>query len=249
MKLSANCYTVRDLIAKDLWGTLAALRGLGLDYIEIGGLYGVSAKEFREGVDKLGLKISANHVALDQLENQMDQVIEDNRILGVQCIVLPWIDKQFYERGWAMAAKKLEPFGARLRDEGFIFAYHNHSFEFEPENGRPGLDVFYEAADPHLVGAQIDTYWVAYGGGDTAAYIRKLEGRVTQCHFKDGKIGGSEPHFLEVGQGDLNWDDIIAACHESDVKFVSIELDECPHEPIESVRMSAEFLRGKGITE
>jgi sugar phosphate isomerase/epimerase len=143
----------------------------------------------------------------------------------------------------------MEAIGGKIRAAGLQFCYHNHAFEFKPEGGKPGLDVLYETADPNLVLAQIDTYWVAYGGGDPASYIKKLKGRIPQVHFKDGKIGGPDPYFCEVGQGELQWDGIIAACKEVNVEFVSIELDTCPHEPLESVRMSVEYIRGKGISE
>ena len=72
---------------------------------------------------------------------------------------------------------------------------------------------------------------------------------MSEVHFKDGKLGGPDPYWMEVGYGELKWDPIIEACYESNVEIASIELDVCPHEPIESVRMSVEFLRGKGITE
>ena len=248
MKLSVQCYTLRDDFARDPWGTFTALKNLGVKYVEIGGTYGVPAKELKDGLDKMDLKVSANHVGIDQLEGNLDAVIAENKLLGNPCIVLPWIGEDRYGKGWAKFATEIEPIGAKLKAAGFQFCYHNHNFEFKLENGRPGLDIFYEAADPSLVQAQIDTYWVAYGGGDPATYIKKLKGRIPQVHFKDGKLGGPDAYFMEVGYGELKWDGIIEACKESNVEIASIELDVCPHEPIESVRMSVEYLRSKGIS-
>jgi len=249
MKLSMQSYTVRDHLEKDLWGTLEGVCKMGLSYVEISGTSGVSATEYKKRLDDLGLSVAGNHVSLDQLENEFESIVEDNRILDNRYIILPWIGKDFYSQGWAEVAKRLEPYGARLRDAGLVFAYHNHAFEFAPENGKPGLDVLYETADPDLVKAQIDTYWVAYGGCDPAACIRKYSGRIPIVHLKDGTLGGAEPHFLEVGQGQLDWDDILAACQEAGVEYGAVEQDTCTRDSMESARMSVDFLRGKGLHE
>jgi len=249
MKLAVQCYTLRDNFAKDPWGTFQALKNLGINYVEIGGTYGVPAKELRDGLDKMGLKVSANHVGIDQLERDLNAVIDENKTVGNKCIVIPWIGEDRWGKGWGKFAKEVEPIAAKLKAAGFQLCYHNHSFEFKLENGRPGLDVFYEAADPNLVLAQIDTYWVAFGGGDPVAYIKKLKGRLPQVHLKDGNIKGPDAYWTEVGYGDLNWDPILAACKESNVEVGSIEIDTCPHEPIESVRMSVEFLKSKSAWE
>jgi len=247
VKLSAQVYTVRDYIEKDLWGTLAEMHDLGLDYVEIGGTFGLAAKELKIGLDGLGLKANATHANIEQLEGETDRIIEECMVLEIPAVVLSSIGKAHYERGWTAVARELEPIGRKLKDAGLHFAYHNHAFEFRPENGKPGLDILYETSDPALVGAQIDTYWVAYGGGDPAAYLRKLKGRVKHCHLKDGKLGGPQPHFLEVGQGDLDWDDILAACRETGVEFGAIEQDTCERDSLESLRMSVDFLRSKGM--
>ena len=249
MKLSMQTYTVRDKIENDLWGTLKGLRDMGLGYIEIGGTFGLPVKEFKDRLDGLGLKISGNHVGVAELEGNFERIVEENRILDNHYVILPSVDKELYSLGWASVARRVEPLGAKLRDAGFAFAYHNHAFEFPLENGKPGLDVLYETADPALLQAQIDTYWVAYGGGDPAAYIRKLSGRVPLVHFKDGETGRGEPYFLEAGQGELDWDDILAACKTSTVDFGAIELDFCPRDSMESARMCVDFFRARGITE
>ncbi len=249
MKLSMQTYTVQKDVETDLWGTLRKLREMGLNYVEIGGTYGLPAKELRDGLDRIGLQVSGNHYGLTQLEEQLDQVVEESRIIGNRYVIIPSVDRELHGQGWAVVAKRLEPIGARLRDRGFVFCYHNHAFEFAPKNGKPGLDVLYETADPSLLKAQIDTYWVAYGGGDPAAYIRKLKGRVPLVHLKDGELGRGEPHFLEAGQGQLDWDDILQACQSSAVEFGAIELDVCPREPLESARASVEFFRAHGVME
>ena len=38
------------------------------------------------------------------------------------------------------------------------------------------------AADSELFGFIMDTYWVQYGGGDPADFIKRLSGRMKVCH-------------------------------------------------------------------
>lgn len=249
MKLSVQCYTVRQALSQDLWGTFRALQAMGLNYVEVGGDYGVSASELKQGLDEIGLKVSASHASMDEIENGFDKVVEENRIYGCKCVVLSSVNKSKYSQGWDVVAKQLEEIGARFRDEGFLFGYHNHSFEFRLQDGKPGLDTLYENSDPKLLQAQLDTYWVAFGNADPVEYIRKLKGRVSYLHFKDGKLGVEEPHFLEVGQGDLKWDEILEACHESEVEYAAIEQDTCERPELESVKMSVDFLRSKGVSD
>jgi len=247
VKLSVQCYTVRDLIAADLWGTLRALKDIGLNFVEVGGTFGVTAEELRKGLDDLGLGVNANHCGMNQLATDPEAIIAENQALGCRHAVISSVGKDRWSQGWATVAKEIEPLGAKLRDAGITLSYHNHAFEFTPEEGQPGLDILY--AEAPLLSAQLDVYWVAFGNADPAAYIRKMAGRLPTVHLKDGKLGGADPIFLEVGQGDLDWDDILAACAEAAPEFGAIEQDTCQRDPLESVRMSVEFLRGRGITE
>ena len=57
---------------------------------------------------------------------------------------------------------------------------------------------------------------------------------------KDNRID-----FAEVGNGNLDWDDIIAACDEAGVHWFIVEQDTCPGDPFESVKMSLAFLETK----
>ena len=126
------------------------------------------------------------------------------------------------------------------------FSYHNHSFEFKMEGDRPGLDAFYDGADPRLH-AQLDLYWVYRGGQDPAAYIRKFKDRVVSVHLKDG-TGTESPH-VPPGQGVLDWDGILAACKEANVEVGAIEYHECVGSPFDAVEASLKSFRDKGYSE
>lgn len=247
MEISVQLYTVRDHMEKDPWGTLEAVREIGIENVEIAGMYGKSAEDWKKHLDRLGLKANGAHIGLQDLQGNMKGVLHDQKTIGFPYVILPWVGKDSYGQGWANFAKELEPIGAELKENGVGFAYHNHNFEFEMEGGKPGLQVFYETADPGLVLAQIDVYWVAFAGHDPAAFIRSLKGRVPLIHLKDGKLGGDKAVFLEAGTGDVDMPAVLEACEAVNAEYGTIELDVCPKDSLESVRESYANLKKLGL--
>jgi sugar phosphate isomerase/epimerase len=246
VRLSVQCYTLRELFAQDVWGTFRALRDLGFDFVELAGYYDLPPKELRAGLDLLGLQVSGSHLGLDRLEGDLEQVIEENYTLDNRYIILPWISKDDYAQGWTAFAKRVEPIAARIREAGLWFAYHNHSFEFEKDGGRPGLEVFFEASDPDTVLAQVDVAWVQHGGHDPAEMIRRLGPRSPLVHLKD-LSGEPGPQDAVAGDGVVNWDVVLDACTEAQVEFGTIEMDEPPGDPLEDTRRCLAFFQAQGF--
>lgn len=248
MKAAVINYTLRDLFERDVPGTLRALRQMGIRYCQISGDYGHSAAEWKRMLDGEGLVGIGAHIGIDRIENDLDRLADDMATMGIDTVVLPWIPEERYRHGWDRFARQLETLGQRLREKGLAFAYHNHAFELESlQDGKPGLDILFDTTDPDLVGAEIDVYWVQYGGGDPVDYVRRYGPRMRYLHAKDMGPGPQRP-FYEVGRGILDWDGILGEAERTGVEFAVIELDTCPHPPLESVRMSFEYLLSRGLT-
>ncbi len=122
--------------------------------------------------------------------------------------------------------------------------YHNHAFEFEARfDGKPALDLLFDNA-PTLQ-AEPDLYWVAKGGADPAKHLAKFKNRAPMIHCKDmDKTDGS---FAEVGRGSFDWDAILKAGKEVGAIGYLVEQDECKRDPFDSLKMSLEFLKSKGL--
>lgn len=245
MRLSIQCYTLRDEFAKDIWKTFAALREMGFLFVELAGTYGLTPKELKKGLDALDLQVSGSHIGLDDLENRLEQVIEDNYTLDNRYIIIPWIGEETYKSGWDVFAHRADAIGERVREAGLRFAYHNHAFEFAEQDGRPGLDVFFDHCSEEHVLAQLDVAWVQHGGQDPAEYIRKYGTRCPLVHLKDITSEGSD---AVAGTGIVRWADVLSACREADVEFGAIEMDVPPGEPLESVRECLDFYRARGVS-
>ena len=108
------------------------------------------------------------------------------------------------------------------------------------------MSIWASSGDPALLDGQIDTYWVQFGGGSPAAWIRRLRGRAPTVHVKDMDVSEGQPVMAEVGEGNLDWPDVLAACREAGVEWLIVEQDECRRNPFESLAISRRNLRTLG---
>jgi len=135
----------------------------------------------------------------------------------------------------------------KLKTYGLSFSYHNHSWELQKYGDRTVLDILYGESDPDVFNAEIDTYWIQHGGGDPAAWIRAVKGRIPLLHLKDMAVGPDGPMMAEVGEGNLNWAAILAAAQEAGVEWYLVEQDVCQRDPFDSLKISFDNLRAMGL--
>ncbi len=250
LPLALQLYTVRDACAEDLPRALEQVARTGYTAVEMAGDQGLTAGEYKKLVDANGLKITSGHVAIDALEGDLAPVVDYYGQLGVQYIVCPYLpdDRRKDAEGWKQTAGVLEEAGARLRAAGFQLCYHNHSFEFEKFDGEYGFDILYNSSTAANLQAELDTYWVAHGGEDPEAYIRKYSGRCPLIHLKD--MAASEDRtFAEVGHGILNIPAILKAAEECGAKWIIVEQDTCPGDPMDSIAKSFKYLTENNLVQ
>jgi sugar phosphate isomerase/epimerase len=56
-----------------------------------------------------------------------------------------------------------------------------------------------------------------------------------------------EPLMMEVGEGNLNWPEILKACKAAGVRWYIIEQDVCQRDPFESLEISLKNVREMGV--
>jgi len=241
MQIGVQLYTLREPLAIDLPGTFQKIREAGYVFVETAGLYGLTPENYRKELDKTGLKAVACHVRLADVEDRLEETAQMAKTLGATWLVVPSIHKEIYADGWAKVGARLGKVAENVIKKGLKFAYHNHSFEFEPEDGVSGFARLWDAA-PETVEVELDVYWAEHAGHDSAQWLRNLAGRVPLVHFKDGKDGIQTP----LGEGDLDWVAITAAARLAGVEYAIVELDECPRDPVECVAASLTYLNSLG---
>ncbi|MGC9086151.1 MAG: sugar phosphate isomerase/epimerase family protein [Thermoproteota archaeon] len=251
-RVAINLYTLREHLKnhEEIRRTLEKVKEIGYEAIQISGIGSIEPEKLKGIIEKLDLKVCASHISLDRLKNDFRNVVNEQKLYGCKHVAVPSLPKEYtknYE-GYKKAARELSEIGKKLADEGITLSYHNHYFEFEKFEGKVALDILFEESEEKYLKAEIDTYWVQFGGGDPAQWIRKLRGRVPLVHLKDMGIREGKQVFMEVGEGNLNWEEIIHACKEAGVEWYIVEQDESYRSPFESIRISKENLRKMGIT-
>ena len=186
---------------------------------------------------------------IERLEKELHAVLEEQRILGNKIVICPWLaeDRRKSAEIWRANAASLERIGAACTAAGFEFAYHHHAFEFDPFDGRTAMDIVWQGTDARHVKAEVDVYWVKYGGLEPVKFIEQLGKRVILLHIKD-MAPGEERRFAEVGSGMIDFKAVVAAGEKAGVKWYVVEQDNCyGKDPLACVKTSAENLKQMGL--
>ncbi len=248
--LSLQTHTIRDFMksGQDVQSSMKKLRKIGFDFIELGSVPGLDDVELAKILKGEGLKASGYAGDSRLIVEEPGKVIASMDALGVSHVMYAWPHTMPKDAAaWKSLAKLLDKAGAVYAKAGKTLLYHNHSVEFEKLDGKLALDILFDESDPKLLQAEIDTYWIHHGGGDPAAWCRKLKGRLPFLHLKDYGIVNSEgalmqPRIFEVGRGNLDWEGILAAAKESGCKCFIIEQDTCPGCPFDSLKISFDYI-------
>ncbi|MCK9222567.1 MAG: sugar phosphate isomerase/epimerase [Limnochordia bacterium] len=249
--IAAQLYTLRDSLKtpQEIRQSLSKVREIGYEAVQLSGLGPIEPGELAKILQDYNLQVAATHVSFQRLKDEFDKVVEEHRLWGCQHVAVGSMPGEYKTDadGYKRFAQEATAIGRQLARAGLTFSYHNHSFEFEKFQGRLGLDILFEESDPEVFLAEIDTFWIQHGGGDPAAWIQKVSGRMRIVHLKDMTICDGRQAMAEVGEGNLNWPDILRACKEAGVLWYVVEQDICQRDPFESLAISLRNLKAMGL--
>lgn len=237
--LGLQLYGVRQLMDRDLEGTIAAVAAIGYREVELAGLHNKSAKEMRAILDRHGLRARSSHSSMQDIRGNWTRTLDEAATLGQTYIVNPWIDEP--ERtvaGYTKAAHEMTLAAEAARAHGLGFAYHNHEFEFARIDGKLPYDILLAESDPHLVKMELDIFWIVKGGQHPLVYFAREPGRFPMIHAKDMTRDGK---MVDVGQGAINWREILRHARQAGLEYTFVEHDE-PPSPIADAKASYEYL-------
>ncbi|WP_332633542.1 sugar phosphate isomerase/epimerase family protein [Halalkalibacter flavus] len=246
--VAVQMFTLREESQKDFAGTLKKVAELGYDGVEFAGYGGLSAIEVRALLDGLGLKATASHVPLAELKNNLKQVIEDQKTLGSQFIVCPYLmPDERSEENYKSLISFLNEAGETCKREGITLCYHNHDFELEPlQDGRKALEAIFDDVSADHLQTELDVYWLTKAGENPVEWINRYKGRTPLVHLKDMTTDG-EQFFAELGTGGVNIEAVLATGEEAGVEWWVVEQDVSRHTPLESIEISINYLKTIGL--
>jgi len=248
--IAAQMYTLRDFTRTpaDIISTLKRVRKIGYNAVQLSALGKIDPKELANILQGEGLTCCATHVSLERMRDETAAVIEEHRLWNCKFTAIGgFFPKAPKASDWPQFARAFNDVAARFRSSGISVGYHNHSHELARYDGHTALQTLLDHFSPDIW-IEIDTYWIQHGGGDPAAWIEKVTGKIPCVHLKDYAIDPDRnPLMAEVGEGNLNWPAILKACRSAGVQWYIIEQDICQRDPFESLAISLKNARQMGL--
>ena len=248
--IGLQLWSVKDSMAVNVPGTIAAVGQMGYKFVETAGygdgkIYGMDAVEFKNLCESNGLQFLGAHCGQvvptketwDETMAWWDVCIAAHKSAGVKWIVQPFMGGTAYESLDALKSycEYFNAVGEKCNAAGIRFGYHNHDKEFSTVfEGKPIYDWMLELTDPAKVMFQMDLFWIMAGGKVATDYFEKYPGRFELWHIKDK---------AEVGEsGTMDFAAIFAEKEKAGVKYGIVEVEEYNFPPLESCAKSLEFL-------
>ncbi len=184
----------------------------------------------------------------------IENIIEDCKKNGIGhmgiAIMMPEDRKTMDDfRKFAELANKA---GEKCKQSGLQLYYHNHSFEFKPDNGKIPFEEMLKIFDPELVKNELDVFWVTISGNDAVKWINRLGNRLIYLHLKDlvkdtpkdFSVFNVDPKaFTELGSGIIDFRPILTTAKSNGIRFAFLDQDNTQMDKIESIRKSMTYLK------
>lgn len=247
--LGIELYTVEAVLEADMTGTLAALQQIGYKNVETGLISKIAAKDLRAGMDAAGLACPSAHLRFSSADP--GPLFEDAHTLGAHYAVssvlvtsnpipssaTPGAGVNDFLKvlasltadDWKRIANLANSIGAKARQAGLQYAYHNHNFEFRDlGRGQTGYDLMLSETDPQLVKFELDCGWMVASGHSPVDYMTKYPDRYRMIHVKDFMggtkpttelMGPDAPKGTELGRGSIDYKPIFTAAARAGVEY------------------------------
>lgn len=216
--------------------TLDKVKELGITEVELAsGVPDLAPEPMKAELDKRGLKAISSHFSYKRWQTDLDNVVKEAKILGLQFAGCAWIDHKddFDDAECANAIETFNKAGAALAKEGIKFFYHLHGFEFQPaKEGGTLADRLIKQTTPGAVNYQLDVLWIVFPGQNPVKMMETYPDRWVLMHLKDLKKGvatGALTGHTDVnnnvvlGQGQVDWPAVFAAAQKIGIKHYFIE--------------------------
>jgi sugar phosphate isomerase/epimerase len=250
--------TYRNQFPKDVVATLDLIQSLGFTEMEGGVPTGMVVGEYRKLLDARGINMTSTNVGYDELVKDPAAVATQAKALGASFVMVAWIPHERGQFNLDNAKKAVVDFnraGKVLKDNGLVFCYHNHGYEFHPTTEATGpdatlFDYLVQNTNPAYVSFEMDVLWATHGGADCVKLLNRYGNRWKLMHLKDLKkgikgdlTGGTPPeNDVVLGAGQSNIAAVLKAAKRAGIKHYYIE-DESNHEDI-NVPLSIAYLKG-----
>jgi sugar phosphate isomerase/epimerase len=249
--LGVQAYTFRKSFPISVPNTLDTIKMMGFTEMEGGGNR-MPPGDFRKLCDDRGISIPSTGAGYDELIKSPDSIIYRAKIYGSKYVMCAWIPHANGVLTFENAKKAVEDFnrvGKILKEQGLIFCYHAHGYEFQPYGKGTLLDYIFENTNPEYVSFEMDVFWMKFGGGNPVGLLKKYGARWKLVHLKDMRKGTiknltgltTPENDVPLGTGEIDIPGILKEANKIGIKHFFIE-DESNY-VIEQVPQSIIYLK------
>lgn len=264
---------------KGMFEVLRQVRDLDITAVEVSqvAMTDELIADLVRGKEELGVETAAMSASIAPggngfaLETEFDRAVDACRRTGSRFLrigMMPFSAMVSKEACEAWAAE-VEPYAARLAEQGVTLCYHNHHVDLIQFDGERIFDIVRRVAPSLLF--EVDLHWVQRGGMAPLDMLTAYTGACKLIHVKDFRIAplpaevyakfeakeleGKDfydvflglAQFAEVGQGNMNWPELLPAAEAAGAEYFLIEQDDTyGRDPIDCIRDSREYLRSIG---
>lgn len=244
-RIGLELYAVRTAMRADPERTLAAVRAMGYDDVELlwsFDNFGRTPRQVRATLDHEGLKAPSAHMAPEVILKDWDQSLDTAHLLGHQYLVVPSLpdETQHSLDAWRRWADHFNSAGAAARRADIWLAFHNEPDHMKPIDGTVPYDAFLARLDASAVRLQLDVGNMLMGGGDPMKYLATHRDWYWTFHLKD--VVGDRSRDTEMGTGTFDFAKFLAAVPNLGQKPCYVE-QESPADELTSAKRNVGYLR------
>ena len=220
LRLGVQLHGIRGVCAKDVRGTLAAIRAMGFEGVEAGNFFGLEPKAFGEAVREAGLELVALQLYPYSLtEPQIHDTIRLCRETGTKRLNAAWFKGSAENTAdWQLAVNVLNHAAEVFAREGLSLGYHNHDQEFSIRlEGVTAMEWMRTHLSP-MVALEFDPGWAVMAGVDPLAFIAAHPNLGPDAHLTP-----AGDCALGAAQDRADWRRIIPALAASGVEWAFVK--------------------------
>ena len=247
MPIGCQTWPVREMLSKDLPGTIKELADAGFQSVELcsptgyaeygfGGLSKYSGAELRKILSDAGVTCVSSHFTTTELRENQPKAIAWAKGVGLTQMLVPSLGGPAKPTmdDVKRAADEYNKMGEQSAKSGIQQGLHNEDFELSTVDGKRTYDLLFDLLDPKLVKFQFQVSTISRGY-DAAEYFTRYPGRFISMHVQGWSAETRK--VVPVGQGTLDWTKIFTAAKTGGIKNYFVEMN------LEMMKASVPYLR------
>jgi sugar phosphate isomerase/epimerase len=242
--IGTQLWCVRQQLAKDIPGTLAAVGALGFEAVELENAFGKSGAEWKGYLDAAKLKACGFHHRLSELQgDRLAASVEFNQAIGNRNLIIRSLPKEVYTSAELLkkTADEVNRAADSVKAHKLRVGYHNHTTDFNRIDGEYWWNRFADLTSKNVI-LQLDTGNASEAEGVAPqSFITRNAGRTISMHVKP--FSKKDPNAY-LGADELDWKAIMTAAESvGGIEWYIIEYEKEGVPPLESLKANLELFK------